>query len=408
MVVLPRASHADSLQASGHHVPAIAYIPGFVSSSASRVKPTSARPNAGRAAVWQASPRSSTSMDAKLETPNAPGSTQAEGYGASHTSFYTDAVKQDSYLGFQEVLGEHMKDKELAGVISQMFEACATITKELRKEMVCIEGEECSVFGDVQADMQVFDVLADALMWQECSKNPLIKEGASRESAEVKEMNQDGKFSIAWDALDSSSIVENNWAVGTIIGIWPASTGIVGATGRDQVTSIVALYGPRTTALVALDDGVYEFTYGAGGVDGWVCSKERIQIRPESKIYSPGNMRLAEEDDGYNKLLAHYRKEKYTLRYTGGLVPDISQQFTKGMGIFSYPASKNSPAKLRLALEAAPLGLLVENAGGKSSNAIDGGSILDVKITGIDQHTGVAMGSAREVERFNEMVVPSR
>jgi len=29
---------------------------------------------------------------------------------------------------------------------------------------------------------------------------------------------------------------------------------------------MVALYGPRTTVFVALDDGVYEFTYGANGV----------------------------------------------------------------------------------------------------------------------------------------------
>lgn len=72
-----------------------------------------------------------------------------------------------------------------------------------------------------------------------------------------------------------SSIVDNNWAVGTILGIWGAKTGILGATGRDQVASMVALYGPRTTVFVTLDDGVYEFTYGANGVDGWLCSRER-------------------------------------------------------------------------------------------------------------------------------------
>ena len=46
--------------------------------------------------------------------------------------------------------------------------------------------------------------------------------------------------------------------------------GLLGATGRDQVTSLVALYGPRTTVFVTLDDGVYEFTYGANGVEGWL------------------------------------------------------------------------------------------------------------------------------------------
>lgn len=44
-----------------------------------------------------------------------------------------------------------------------------------------------------------------------------------------------------------------------------------------QVTSIVVLYGPRTTALVACDDGVYEFTCGEG--NKWFASRERIQIK---------------------------------------------------------------------------------------------------------------------------------
>jgi sedoheptulose-bisphosphatase len=69
-----------------------------------------------------------------------------------------------------------------------------------------------------------------------------------------------------WDPLDGSAIVDNNWAVGSIVGIWGRGTGILGATGRDQLTAMVANYGPRTTAYVALDDGVYEFTYKAQGV----------------------------------------------------------------------------------------------------------------------------------------------
>ena len=58
--------------------------------------------------------------------------------------------------------------------------------------------------------------------------------------------------------------MDNNWAVGTIIGVWDKSTGLIGATGRDQVMSIVTLYGPRTTVFITLDDGVYEFTLGDG------------------------------------------------------------------------------------------------------------------------------------------------
>ena len=103
-----------------------------------------------------------------------------------------------------------------------------------------------------------------------------------------------------------------------MIGIWDKKTGMLGATGRDQVTSIVVLYGPRTTALVACDDGVYEFTCGTG--NKWFASKEKIQIKAESKIFSPANMRAAQEDEGYNSLLKYWMDERYTLRYSGGLV----------------------------------------------------------------------------------------
>jgi len=38
---------------------------------------------------------------------------------------------------------------------------------------------------------------------------------------------------------------------------------------------MVALYGPRTTAFVVLDDGVYEFTYKA---NGYACSNSLVLI----------------------------------------------------------------------------------------------------------------------------------
>merc|ERR1719182_1224909 len=325
----------------------------------------------------------------------------ADGFGASHTSMYTDAVAKDSYDTLDDILSTKMANEDLRSVIKTMFDGCGTITEALRKELVTVAEKQKSVFGDVQLGV---DVLADELMWEVCKSEPLIKEGASEEEPEVRTMHEGGKFCVCWDPLDGSSIVDNNWAVGTIIGIWGAKTGILGATGRDQVASMVALYGPRTTVFVTLDDGVYEFTYGANGVDGWICSRDRVEISQESKIFAPANMRAAQDLPNYSKLIDYWMTNKYTLRYSGGLVPDICQQFTKRMGVFSNPTSGSSPAKLRLAFEAAPFGLLVEKAGGKTSNGISGGSILDVEITGIDQRTPLAIGSAKEVERFNEVL----
>lgn len=56
----------------------------------------------------------------------------------------------------------------------------------------------------------------------------------------------------------------------------------------------------------------------------------------------------------------------YTLRYTGGMVPDVSQIFIKGHGIFSCCGSKNFKPKLRVLYQVACVGFLMEKAGGKT------------------------------------------
>lgn len=321
-------------------------------------------------------------------------------FGASHTSFYTSEEKKDSYDSLETVLAAKCKDTDLASCVVDMMGACAQITEALRTALVTVEGS-ANTFGDVQLTV---DVIADELCWQMCKDSKVIKVGASEEEPELRETGE-GKYYVCWDPLDGSSIVDNNWAVGTMIGVWDESTGLLGATGRDQVTSLVALYGPRTTVLVKLDDGVYEFTYGAEGQDAdWICSRERIQISDECKIFAPANMRAAQDLPGYKKLLDHYMENRYTLRYSGGLVPDVYQQFTKQQGVFSNPTSDSSPAKLRLAFEAAPFGLLVEAAGGSTSDGVTGGSVLDVPINSVDQRTALCIGSSKEVDRFNDMI----
>merc|ERR1711974_346168 len=97
--------------------------------------------------------------------------------------------------------------------------------------------------------------------------------------------------------------------------------------------------------------------------------------------------------------------EQVHLALHGGLVPDVCQQFTKQQGVFTNPTSKASPAKLRLAFEAAPFGRLVEMAGGKTSDGVTGNSVLDTKIEAVDQRTALAIGSANEVDRFNQTVL---
>ena len=57
-------------------------------------------------------------------------------------------------------------------------------------------------------------------------------------------------YSVAFDPLDGSSIIDTNFAVGTIFGVWPGSR-LVGVSGRDLSAAGMAVYGPRTTMTVA-------------------------------------------------------------------------------------------------------------------------------------------------------------
>merc|ERR1712176_316707 len=152
-------------------------------------------------------------------------------------------------------------------------------------------------------------------MWKAAKSSKVIAYGASEEEPVVKQCNPDGEYTVCWDPLDGSSIVDNNWAVGTMMGIWPKST----------------------TVLVALDDGAYEFSYGCtpegcqlpdGTWEPWICSKNKVEISEDAKIFSPANLRAAQDVPGYKKLVDHFMDNRYTLRYSGGLVPDVYQQFT--------------------------------------------------------------------------------
>lgn len=84
------------------------------------------------------------------------------------------------------------------------------------------------------------------------------------------------------------------------------------------------------------------------------------------------------------------------------MVPDVNQIMVKGKGVFVNPASPSAKAKLRLLYEVAPIGYIIEKAGGKSSNG--NGSVLDLIVKETEDRTQVAYGSAMEVERFEEMV----
>ena len=73
-----------------------------------------------------------------------------------------------------------------------------------------------------------------------------------------------------------------------------------------------------------------------------------MHIAPEGRIFAPGNLRASADNEKYSSLVQCWLQEKYTLRYTGGLVPDVYHILCKQMGVFTNCASPMAKAKLRL------------------------------------------------------------
>ncbi|XP_010923135.1 sedoheptulose-1,7-bisphosphatase, chloroplastic isoform X2 [Elaeis guineensis] len=318
--------------------------------------------------------------------------------GAGNSSLITKCEIGDS---LEEFLTKATPDKNLIRLLMSMGEALRTISFKVRT--ASCGGTACvNSFGDEQLAV---DLLANKLLFEALQYSHVCKYACSEEVPELQDMGgaAEGGFSVAFDPLDGSSIVDTNFTVGTIFGVWPGDK-LTGVTGRDQVAAAMGIYGPRTTYIIALKDcpGTHEFLLMDEGK--WQHVKDTTSIG-EGKMFSPGNLRATYDNPAYDKLINYYVREKYTLRYTGGMVPDVNQIIVKEKGIFTNVSSPTSKAKLRLLFECAPLGFLIEKAGGYSSDGTK--SILDKVINNLDERTQVAYGSQNEIIRFEETLYGS-
>ena len=204
---------------------------------------------------------------------------------------------------------------------------------------------------------------------------------------------------MAFDPLDGSSLVDANLAIGSIFGIYDSHP--IGKTPRSQLAAVYLVYGPRTILVYCAGRGVHSFYLN--DVGEFLLLQENLTVGDSVKTYGPGNLCAVVDTPAYRKLMDGWLDQSLTLRYSGGMVPDIHHILVKGGGIFTnIGGSKYPQGKLRLLYECGPFAYILEHAGGASS---DGNrSILDVAVHDIDQRTPIIIGSKREVERVAEVL----
>lgn len=299
-------------------------------------------------------------------------------------------------------LGEHLEmlgiEDSLKKVIQSCVDGVTDIAQVVRTgEALGYAGTQ-NVFGEDQLKL---DVLSNTILIDHLKKSGLVHIIASEEMADEEVLHENGEFSLGFDPLDGSSLVDVNFAVGTIIGISPKGT-FIGKKGSDMVAAVVAVYGPKTTLYVSLKGkGTHLYLLGK---DGFELEKQKLMIAEEGKYFAPGNLRACLHNEKYAKLVDYWLTNQYTLRYSGGMVPDINHILAKGKGVFTYPGYGTEPnGKLRLVYECGPMAFVMVEAGGVASDGTM--DLLDKPIDYLDQRTPIFIGSKKEVEKALEYFI---
>lgn len=170
--------------------------------------------------------------------------------------------------------------------------------------------------------------------------------------------------------------------------------------GRDQIAAGYILYGAATVLVYTSGRGVHGFIRDPESGE-FLLNRRDIRIpSPSARHYSTNEAYRRRWDPRQHELVRHFKKPPregargFSARYIGSLVADIHRTLLVG-GIFMYPAFQGKPeGKLRLMYEAAPMALIMEQAGGRATNGTR--DILDIRPRDIHQRTPLFAG-AREL-----------
>ncbi len=243
--------------------------------------------------------------------------------------------------------------------------------------------------GDVQLKL---DIKSDMIAEEELSKVFTLKEIISEEKEKILEINPNGKYTIAYDPLDGSSLADVNLSVGSIFGIYEG-----GLSGKNLKAAIYVIYGPRVEMVIARESvEVYKLK-----LNNKFHFLKELHLKNKGKLNAPGGTQQ-HWSTYHKKMIDGFFKEGYRLRYSGGMVPDLHHILLKGGGLFSYPGTSDKPdGKLRMLFEVFPFAYIYEKAGGQ---AIDGHKrILDLSPKHIHDTTPCFFGSNYEIDRVKEV-----
>jgi fructose-1,6-bisphosphatase I len=305
---------------------------------------------------------------------------------------------------------------QLRLLIEVVARACKRISISVNKgalgDVLGTAGSE-NVQGEVQKKLDIIanEVLIDANEW-----GGHLAAMASEEMDSiylVPNRYPQGEYLLLFDPLDGSSNIDVNVSIGTIFSVLkkPENDGSAVSEqdflqcGSKQVAAGYCVYGPQTTLVLTVGDGVAMFTLDREQ-GTFVLTQEDVKIPDDTKEFAINMSNMRHWDTPVRRYIDEClagkegpRGKDFNMRWVASMVADVHRILTRG-GIFMYPWDKrepDKPGKLRLMYEANPMGWLVEQAGGAATNGRQ--RILDVQPKKLHERVSVILGSKNEVER---------
>ncbi|WP_305865041.1 class 1 fructose-bisphosphatase [Helicobacter pylori] len=244
---------------------------------------------------------------------------------------------------------KHFKDKHANIVI----EIISLLEKGVKKAQEILEKPDAGSYTKLENSSGDTPIKADLALDKFLEETFLSLENVKSVFSEEKETpvtKENGSYLIAYDPLDGSSVMEANFLVGTIIGVYEKDY-----KAQNLVASLYVVFGHKIELVVALDK-VYRYAF----YQNKFHFIETIVLENKGKIIASGGNQK-DFSLGLKKALEGFFAENYRLRYSGSMVADVHHVLVKKGGVFSYPQKK-----LRKLFEVFPLALMVEKAKGEA------------------------------------------
>jgi fructose-1,6-bisphosphatase I len=303
---------------------------------------------------------------------------------------------------------------QLRLLLEVVARSCKSISQAVNKGALggvlgTVESE--NVQGEIQKKLDIIanEVLIEANEW-----GGNLAAMASEEMEDiyvVPNRYPQGEYLLLFDPLDGSSNIDVNVSIGTIFSVLRKPEGSQVSeqdflqAGSKQVAAGYCVYGPQTTLVLTVGNGVAMFTLDREQ-GSFVLTQENVQVPADTQEFAINMSNMRHWDEPVRRYIDEClqgkqgpRGKDFNMRWIASMVADVHRILTRG-GLFMYPWDKREPnkaGKLRLMYEANPMSWLVEQAGGAATNARQ--RILDLQPSQLHERVSVVLGSKHEVER---------